>query len=173
MGKGVWHTPKGHPFVDCGKIIKPWSFFPGRSPQAVHTVLLNHFQDKDIVEIGTRSGDGISCFAQVAKSVVAIEASYENCLWLHLRSQILSFQGLGSFKVRCGYFPTQFQDADVFTWWQDPTNSPGFSDINLLRFLKRLQEERLIRKTAQAMIIFSCMQVFDRLSWERLHSLMS
>ena len=69
----------------CADLVVPVDPAPIRSPQAVHTQLLPHLQGRHVVEIGTRNGDGLLCFARVAKSVVAVEADTSYCERLHHR----------------------------------------------------------------------------------------
>ena len=45
---------------------------PIRSPQAVHSFIASRLPGKDLVEIGTRNGDGMSCFALHARKATAI-----------------------------------------------------------------------------------------------------
>ena len=60
--------------VDC-KLAVPNPIYsaPIRSPQEVHTLIASKVHAKQLVEIGTRNGDGISCFSKVTKSASAIE----------------------------------------------------------------------------------------------------
>ena len=53
-------------------VVQPVDAHPYRSPQSVHTALLQHFRGKQVVEFGTRNGDGLSCFA----TACAIGASH-------------------------------------------------------------------------------------------------
>ena len=71
----------------CQELVRtPMDVTPIRSPQAVHTFLLRKMANKDIVEIGTRNGDGMARFAQVARSARAIEMDAQYCARLHTRS---------------------------------------------------------------------------------------
>ena len=82
--------------VDCVELVpQPVDVVPIRSAQAVHSVLATRFRRKDIVEIGTRNGDGMDCFARVAHSAVAIEVDATYCLKLRERARTLRQLGEG------------------------------------------------------------------------------
>ena len=50
----------------CQRLVpSPMDTSPIRSPQAVHGLLATYFFAKHLVEVGTRTGDGMACFAQV------------------------------------------------------------------------------------------------------------
>ena len=73
--------------VDCAKRVPlPVDVVPIRSSQAVHSILASWFAGKIIVEIGTRNGDGMHCFAQVAHNATAIEIDKAYCRLLEKRS---------------------------------------------------------------------------------------
>ena len=73
--------------VDCSQLVATLvDRSPQRSPQAVHSVLAARFRGLDVVEIGTNSGDGMNCFAQVARSATAIEVDPRPCRLLRERS---------------------------------------------------------------------------------------
>ena len=74
----------------CESLVpKTLDVVPSRSPQAVHTLQLPFLIDKDIIEIGTRGGDGMQCFARVAKTAIAIELRPHYCELLRSRAQAL------------------------------------------------------------------------------------
>ncbi len=55
--------------VDCKLAVpNPIDSAPIRSPQEVHTLIASKVHAKQLVEIGTRNGDGISCFSKVKYS---------------------------------------------------------------------------------------------------------
>ena len=82
-----------------------------RSPQAVHTLQLPYLVNKDIIEIGTRGGDGIQCFAHVAKTATAIELRPHYCKRSRARARMLR----RPFDVKCkDYNTVHTLDADVF-----------------------------------------------------------
>ena len=63
---------------------------PIRSPQNVHSLIAKTVRGKDIIEIGTRNGDGISCFSRFAKSTTAIVYAKVYCRSLRSRSKLLA-----------------------------------------------------------------------------------
>ena len=104
----------------CESLVpKTLDVVPSRSPQAVHTLQLPFLIDKDIIEIGTRGGDGMQCFARVAKTATAIELRPHYCELLRLRAQALP----RPFSVECqDYRKTERPlDADVFLFWMGST----------------------------------------------------
>ncbi len=79
-----------------------------------------------MVEVGTRSGDGMNCFARTASEAYAIEAVPAYCEALEARAARLRASGAGNYTVACGKFPEiALPDADYYTWWQD---YPDLSD---------------------------------------------
>ena len=91
---------------------------PSRSPQAVHTQQLKYIVGKDIIELGTRAGDGIQCFAQVAKSATAVELRPHYCELMRERAKQLT----RPFTVECkDYKLVKPLDADVFMHWMGVT----------------------------------------------------
>jgi hypothetical protein len=74
-GGGLTANSSGSKGITCSAAVRPVDAVPIRSPQAVHSVLASeYFAGKHIVEIGTRNGDGISCFSKTAASSIAFEA---------------------------------------------------------------------------------------------------
>ena len=71
--------------TSCETAVDPVDPSPIRSPQAVHTRLLRRFAGRDVVEIGTRHGDGLMCFARVTRSIVAVESDPIYCARLRHR----------------------------------------------------------------------------------------
>ena len=63
--------------INCTQLVRPRDASPIRSPQNIHSWLSERFTGLDIVEIGTRDGDGMACFAQTARAAVAVEAAHE------------------------------------------------------------------------------------------------
>ena len=55
--------------LSCEASVAPLDSSPIRSPQAAHTSLLEYFRGKNIAEIGTRRGDGMACYSQVARDL--------------------------------------------------------------------------------------------------------
>lgn len=139
---------------------------PVRSPQAVHTILAELVVGKDVVEIGTRRGDGIMCFAQRARSAVAVEMDPEYCEVLRQRAGAAR----GLFRVGCDAYQNCTPDADYYTWWQD-TNNLG--DELLLAHLRKQQRLGRIRPSAQAVLVFDLKWPADKASLESLRPLAS
>eukprot|EP00966_Prymnesium_polylepis_P329463 7385156-Prymnesium_polylepis.1 len=111
--------PSYTPSIDCSQQVdQPVDISPIRSPQAVHSILAELFREKHVVELGTRSGDGISCFSRFTKSAVAIELEEEYCTALRLRARQLVDGGHRSFRVSCQDYRVACPDGDVYTWWE-------------------------------------------------------
>ena len=101
-------------------VPRPLDAAPVRSTQAVHSVLAGELVGLDVVEIGTRNGDGMSCFSQAAKSAVAIEMEPEYCASLERRSERQRKRGKPGFRVSCEYYEKCTPDADIYTWLARP-----------------------------------------------------
>jgi hypothetical protein len=133
---------------DCAKIVSPLDYPPIRSPQAVHSIIAEKVQDKDIIELGTRNGDGMSCFALFASTATAIEYDTTYCTSLEERA---SLQSSPIWSVQCvDAFSYENLDADIIIWWQQ-------SPLTNFAVLKRLKEEQCagrIRPSAEAILIF-------------------
>ena len=140
---------------------------PIRSPQAVHSALAYRFAGHDVVEIGTRNGDGIDCFAQVARSARAIELSKPYCEKLRSRASALGAMGKRSFSVSCSGYEQASLDADFITWWQQPP----LTDERALRHLRAEQLPGRIRDGAVAVVLFDLSWHEDRASLLRLRPL--
>ena len=104
--------------MNCSEIVPhPVDVAPIRSPQAVHTAILTHVAGLDLVEIGTRNGDGMSCFCTMTRSAKAVELSPTYCSRLTNRASVVRAEGRPSFDVVCeDYKKAKGLDADVFTW---------------------------------------------------------
>ena len=87
--------------LSCEASVAPLDSSPIRSPQAAHTSLLDHFRGKNIAEIGTRRGDGMACYSQVARSALAIELRPDYCTMLEQRSRNATKHGSRGFEVLC------------------------------------------------------------------------
>ena len=152
-----------HP-VDCSQLVAPIDRSPQRSPQAVHSVLASRFHGLDMVEIGTHGGDGMNCFAQVARSAVAIEVDPRPCELLRKRAKALVARGRGKYSVVCDTYQNSAIDADVYTWWREhPLTNEG-----ILRDLQRLQQRGQLRAGARAYPLFDHKWPSDMASWARL-----
>ena len=150
--------------VDCSQRVAPVDRSPQRSPQAVHSVLASRFHGLDMVEIGTRGGDGMNCFAQVARSAVAIEVDPRPCELLRKRAKALVARGRGKYSVVCDTYQNSAIDADVYTWWREhPLTNEG-----ILRDLQRLQQRGQLRAGARAYPLFDHKWPSDMASWASL-----
>ena len=88
---------------NCSAIVpEPFDISPIRSPQQVHSLLASYVRGKEIVELGTRNGDGIACFAQSAASAVAVEIAPKYCA--KLTDRAAGLPPGRSFKVLCKRF---------------------------------------------------------------------
>ena len=149
--------------VDCAKRVPmPVDVVPIRSSQSVHSVLANWFAGRIIVEIGTRNGDGMHCFAQVAHDATAIEIDKAYCRLLEKRSSELREGGHG-YKVVCGGYdavdPEVFAGAHFITWWF------GSGLNNNLRVLKHLYALRhALHPGAQAVVMHDASSGIDNRS---------
>ena len=130
--------------IDCEATIQPMDISPIRSPLAVHTMLARRFAGRDVVEIGTRMGDAIACFALVARSAVAVELMPKYCKALANRTSRANIR-TGSFRIACGDYRNASLDADYITWWQQ---APGLVNQALLSHLhQELLAGRMRAKT--------------------------
>lgn len=137
---------------NCTELIyDPVDSHPVRSPQAVHSAITRHLAGVELVEIGTRGGDGMACFAQVTKTATAVEMDEKACKKLEKRSQTLGSRGNRTFSIRCNRYQSLELDGDVFTWWQQ---EPHLKNAEVLRHLRRQQQAGRIRPSAQAILLF-------------------
>ena len=139
-------------------------FSPNRSPQAAHDVMLQHFTGKEVVEIGTHAGDGLSCFAQAAKRATGIECCKRDCNSLRARAGELGASGLRAYEVLCADYriaPANL-DADVFTWWQHP---PHLWNHRILAELRLRQLQGSVRMNAVAVFLADRSFAKDMASW--------
>ena len=104
--------------IDCASLVKPVDWPPIRSPQAVHSTVAELLRNTDAVEIGTRNGDGMRCFARTARSAVAIELESRYCTELRLHSRNMTAAGVGGFRVHCQDYRRGTPDADFYTLWE-------------------------------------------------------
>jgi len=136
---------------------------PMRSPQAVHSTLLPRISGKDLVEIGTRNGDGISCYAQFARRATAIELSPAYCKKLRERSGRLLNSTGHSFSVDCRSYQKADLDADVITWWAE---EPILTNWGVLQTLARQMQLGHVRTTAEALLVFDPQWPPDLSDWQ-------
>ena len=142
---------KGTGPINCTELIAPIDSHPVRSPQAVHSAIARHLAGLELVEIGTRSGDGMACFSQVARTAAAIEMDPMACKNLVERSRLLGERGRRSFTIKCEAYQKLSLDADVFTWWQQ---EPVLRNAEVLSHLRRQQRAGGIRPSAIAILLF-------------------
>jgi hypothetical protein len=119
------HLARRKPGV-CTTAITPADVSPVRTPQAVHDVIAAALANsrRNVLEIGSRNGDGVSCFAQAAKAASVIESASSYCRSLEKRAASLRQLGKKDFAIECGFFPAACNTqpflcsyAEVFTWW--------------------------------------------------------
>ena len=154
----------------CAVLVdRPVDAAPIRSPQAVHTAILPHLVGKSLVEIGTRNGDGMSCFVRAASSAIAVDRSAAYCGYLRNRSDALRQASGASFSVLCDDYRTAAGlDTDVFTWWQEP---PHLHNFAVLSSLRRLMDKGQVRSSADAILVFDYAFHLYRKDWKRLKQL--
>lgn len=154
--------------MNCTEVVSTVDCTPIRSPQVIHTALLPHLTGRSVVEIGTRNGDGMMCFARVARSATAIELQSSYCAKLRARSAELKEATGSSFEVFCkDYHHQTMPDADVYTWWQQ---GRSLSNLGILQVLRRKQEAGLIRQSAQFAFVVDYKWERDRSSWNYVKS---
>ena len=135
--------------LDCMQLVpSPFDTSPIRSPQAVHSLIARHVAGKNLVEIGTRTGDGLQCYAQVAQAATAIETDPSYCEFLRARERQLP---RGNYTVHCESGTTaaglaRMGSAEVITWWEPP---PIMDMLTLLQ-----QNAPLLRPDAEAITLF-------------------
>lgn len=148
----------------CRLRVTPVDAAPKRSPQAVHSVLRELFRGSSVVEIGTRNGDGMACFASAAASAVAVEMNEAYCAKLRTRST--RARGGGPlFGVQCSDYRTARLDADFVTWWQQ---LPHLCNEGVLSHLVALQRARRLKPSAVAVVLFDHSWADDTESYARL-----
>ena len=155
--------------VDCAADVAPVDAMPIRSPQAVHTAMLAHIAGRAVVEIGTRNGDGMACFAQAAGSATAVELEPPYCAQLRARSASLLQRTRSNFSVLCSDYRRAKHgelDGDVFTWWQQ---FPHLKNLEVLQQLRRMSDRGNIRPSAEAIVLFDPSEPTDEASWRLLH----
>lgn len=145
--------------INCTlSVSNPVDISPIRSPQDVHSVLANdYFARKRLVEIGTRNGDGMSCFVRTASHAIAYEAEKKYCTKLEARQR-----GEGTnYTVSCTLFGSadmaSFPDADVYHWWF----GRDFLNKQLLYELCRRVSCGQLRASAIAVVLFDPKEKHD------------
>ena len=146
--------------INCTlSVSNPVDISPIRSPQDVHSVLANdYFARKRLVEIGTRNGDGMSCFVRTASHAIAYEAEKKYCTKLELRQRGDSEL---NYTVSCTLFGAadmaSFPDADVYHWWL----GRDFLNKLLLYELCRRVSCGQLRASAIAVVLFDPKEKHD------------
>ena len=135
--------------VDCKEVVpRPMDSAPIRSPQEIHSAIVRKIRGKRLVEIGTRNGDGMSCFARYTSSATAIEYAADYCRELESRA---ASEGWGhDFDVQCEDFNLADLDGDYVTWWQQKP----LTNRAALKRLRRLQCSGGVREGAEAILVF-------------------
>lgn len=153
--------PTGLP-VDCAVLVpRPLDVSPMRSPQQVHSMIATYVRGKSLVEFGTRNGDGIACFAQAARTAVAIEMDRSYCK--NLGSRSMEHASAPRFTVLCRSYEAGVPDADVYTWWMG-----GQYDNAVLKYLRGQQADGKISAKAEAVVLVDTSMAEDRKSWAML-----
>ena len=74
--------------VNCSELVSDAKdSSPIRSAQAAQSVVARHVAGLQLVEIGTRNGDGMACFAHFARTAAAVEMDPHYCNLLSERSK--------------------------------------------------------------------------------------
>ena len=153
------------PSVDCTELVpRPVDVSPMRSPQKVHSFIATYIRGKSLVEFGTRNGDGMACFAQVARTAVAIEVDAGYCKNLASRS-VSHVPNVPHFTVLCRSYQAGVPDADVYMWWMG-----GKHDNEVLKYLLGYHAAGKIHATAEAIVLVDTSMPEDRESWARMRT---
>ena len=152
--------------VNCEKVVSsPLDAPPIRSPQAVHSFIAEYAAGKALVEIGTRNGDGMACFARHAKQAVAIEYEPRYCRSLRRRAAEAIKAGALGFNVTCSdYRAGGVLDGDIITWWQQG----ALANVPALKQLLREQLAGRVREAAEAILLFDLKWHVDLRQWRAL-----
>ena len=137
--------------INCTELIRPRDPSPIRSPQNIHSWLSERFAGLEIVEIGTRNGDGMACFAQTARAAIAVEIDRHYCEILRKRAARLAQRGSGNFTVVCQDYRKAHLDGDIFTWWEQ---APFLTNQAAIQHLRREVHAGRVRPSAQAVVLF-------------------
>ena len=172
--------------VDCATVVTPRDPPVLRSPQEVHSYLSKRFAGRHVVEIGSRYGDGMSCFGRRTASLTIFEGAKEYCPILEQRLQQMkqelaigasktsgkpytrSRQNDTAYSFRCAFFDAKLEeapDADFYTWWIH-----GGVNDRLLCELHRRVTRGQVRTSVQAVILFDHQVESDMENLLRLHN---
>jgi hypothetical protein len=116
----------------------PNNFVPYRSPLITHTFIANLSVQKEVLEIGTRTGQALKCYSKIAKKATAVEIQPDYCAYL---------RQIPNVHVKCpvnAFHSTRELDADIVSFWIDPSK-----DVRLLHHLIRLKQQKAIREHAR------------------------
>ena len=151
---------------DCSVVTPPVDTSPVRSPQAVHSLIADVVRGASVVEIGTRNGDGMACFARTAAHAVAIEVDTHYCAKLRDRATNAASEKQ-LFSVSCASYSKKggLPDADYYTWWQQV---PALVNHNVLDLLGRRVRAGTVRLNATALVLFDAKHFPDKRSWDTL-----
>lgn len=152
--------------MNCSRLVSPVDVSPIRSPQALHTALLPLFKDRDLVEIGTRNGDGIACYAHVARSAKAIEYRQSSCQKLKIRNATLFNHTGKHFRIACSdYRLAGALDADFIVWWHE---RPQLVDPAMLMHVSNEAHRGHLRPEARVVVLSDQQSTEDAPSWRLL-----
>ena len=149
----------------CHDTVTAADFSPKRSPQIVHSLASVLFRDKQVVEIGSRIGDGLFCFGQTARNVLTFELDRTYCGVMHKRRARFPATHL---TVSCHNYIGAADDlrtTDVVTWWNQP---PHLLNQQVLSHLKNLSASGLLGRDASAVPLFEMRNAHDASEWSKL-----
>ena len=147
-GGADWFFNVGKKF-DCTHLTKPKDISPKRSPQVVHTLLAWYFKGKDVVEAGTRVGDGLDCWARATNSSTGMEIDGRYCKAMITRAQSADYYP--KFTMLCRSFFEGTPDADIYTFWAQP---PHMTITRSFEHLALLYTQGKVRSNAEAVVLF-------------------
>lgn len=121
----------------------------------------------DVVDLGGTSSSTSRCLAATARSVTAVMPSSSECV--ALRGEQLQ----SALSVECKYYTQTCIDADVYTWWKPPTQSPSSdasstnedNGIQPLQWIEKLVGDGLLRPSVTIVLVFSHDSPMDMRRW--------
>ena len=138
-----------------------------RAPLRVLNDLAARFRDRTIAEIGTRNGDGMQCFSQVASTALAIEMQPSYCEKLRGRLAKLKARGARGYEVVCDKFeqvdPERFRGVELIHWWVG-----GNLNAMLLQTAMALHARGVLGANAEVVINFDQRWGNDIQNWRGL-----
>ena len=114
--------------------FKPRSVFPERGPLVFADFLIPVVKRKVVVEIGEREGDLILCLARHAKSSHVIEMEQSSCDSLR-KADPEGRVAVTCQKVTKANGEKLLPDAEVYFWWNEPTNNMAI--LEMVDFVQR------------------------------------